>query len=85
MATWISSVKLISYGYRFYSVLHEMYYLGYSEVLRCDGAKKMLLDVAILVFIPFVFWDLHRVGVRSLSSWTWVVLALESGIGDRTW
>lgn len=55
MATWISSVKLILYGYRFYSVLHEMYYLGYSEVLRGDVAKKMLLDVAILVFIPFVF------------------------------
>jgi hypothetical protein len=82
MATWISSVKLISYEYRFYSVLYEMYDLGYSEVLRSDVAKKMLLDVAILVFILFVFWDLHRVGVRSLSSWTWVVLAI--GLGPAT-
>ncbi|KAJ5137381.1 uncharacterized protein N7443_010326 [Penicillium atrosanguineum] len=82
MAAWIPFIKLASYGYRPDNVLHNIYHLGYSEAVRGEVAKKMLLDVAIVVFIFFVFWDLHRVGVRSLSSCTWVVLAL--GLGPAT-
>lgn len=76
---WIPFVNLASYEYRPYHVLHDIYHFGYSEAVRGEVAKKMLLDVAIMVFIFFVFWDLRRVGVRSLSSWTWVVLALGLG------
>ena len=79
MVAWIPFVKLASYEYRPYRVFHDIYHFGYSEAVRGEVAKKMLLDLAIVVFIFFVFWDLRRVGVRSLSSWTWVVLALGLG------
>jgi hypothetical protein len=69
MATWIPFIGLGSYKYRFYRILYDIYNLGYRQVVTGDATKKMLLDVAILLFIVFVFWDLHRVGIRVPDFW----------------
>lgn len=68
-ATWMPFVKLTTYKYRLHRVLYDIYDHGYCQVVTWDVAKKMPLDVALLEFIAFMFWDLLHVGVRAPDFW----------------
>lgn len=61
-------IKLSTCKYRLYRVLYDIYDHGYCQVITWD-VEKTPLDGALLVFMAFVFWDLHHVGARGPDFW----------------